>query len=380
LSTDKNIFRFLLVSLNINAILQGTTISPRRRKLNAMTDGLGLGGVYDTTLSRIKGQGGEESRLGMATLMWISHSERPLKADELCHALGVEIGSADLDGDNAPSIGTLLACCQGLVTVDKEASTVRLIHFTLQEYLQAHPEHFDRPHAAIAETCLSYLSSRQVKGLSGNPSHDICSIPFVVDSPPLDWKRSFSDWIYFIVYSGTPFLEYSSLHWGTHPRRGLSDCPKQLAVKLFDECSNHVSIQILFYPKEWRYANKYTNDYKPSLFGSLHCDSSFGIVEIVASLVEVEGCNINQTDWRGSTLLMRAAEKGQERVVEILLGRDDVNPDQPNDEGQTPLHSAASNRHERVVKILLGRDDVNPDNPDEDGQTPIYCAARGRHE
>ena len=125
-------YRFLLVSLNIDAILQETTISRRRRKLNAMTDGPGLGGVYGATLGRIKGQGGEKSRLGMAALMWISHSERPLKVDELCHALGVEIGSADLDGDNVPSIETVLGCCQGLVSVDKEASTVRLIHFTLQ--------------------------------------------------------------------------------------------------------------------------------------------------------------------------------------------------------------------------------------------------------
>jgi len=90
-----------------------------------MADGLGLGDAYDATLGRIKGQGGEEARLGMAALMWISHPE-PLKADELCHALAVEIGSPNLDTDNIPSIGTVLACCQGVVSVEKEASTVRL--------------------------------------------------------------------------------------------------------------------------------------------------------------------------------------------------------------------------------------------------------------
>ena len=117
-----------------------------------MTDGLGLGDAYGATLSRIKGQGGERSRLGMATLMWISYAERPLKADELCHALGVEIGSPNFNTDNVPSIGTLLACCHGLVVVDKEASTVRLIHFTLQEYLRAHSELFGTSHSTMAET------------------------------------------------------------------------------------------------------------------------------------------------------------------------------------------------------------------------------------
>ena len=79
-----------------------------------MTDGLGLGDAYDATLSRIKGQGGERSRLGMAALMWISHAERPLKPDELCHALAVEIGSPNFNIDNVPSIGTLLSrtCCR----------------------------------------------------------------------------------------------------------------------------------------------------------------------------------------------------------------------------------------------------------------------------
>jgi len=134
-----------------------------------MTDGLRLRDAYGATLNRIKRQGGEKARLGMATLMWICHSERPLGAGELCHALAVEIGSPNLNTDNVPSTGTLLACCQGLVAIDKKASTVRLIHFTLQEYLRAHPELFGRAHSAMAETCLSYLNSQQVKALSTSP-------------------------------------------------------------------------------------------------------------------------------------------------------------------------------------------------------------------
>src|SRR5205807_5780046 len=146
----------------------------------------------------------------MSTLMWISHSERPLSPDELCHALAVEIGSSNLNTDNVPSIGTVLASCQGLVTVDKKASTVRLIHFTLQEYLRAHPDLFITALSTIAETCLSYLNSQQVKALSTSPSPDP---------------------------QGTPFLEYSSLYWGVHARRNLSDCAKSLALKLFGDYS-----------------------------------------------------------------------------------------------------------------------------------------------
>jgi len=148
-----------------------------------MTDGLGLGDAYSATLGRIKGQSGEKARLGMAALMWILHAERPLKSDELRCALAVEIGSANINADNIPSIGTLLACCQGLIVVEKEASTVRLIHFTLQEYLRAHSELFGAAHSTMAETCLSYLNSQQVKDLSASPSPDPLSTLFFSNIP-----------------------------------------------------------------------------------------------------------------------------------------------------------------------------------------------------
>ena len=354
MSTDKYIFRFLLVSLNVDTILQGATIHSRRKKLDEMTDDWGLKGAYGATLSRIKGQGREGSRLGIATLMWISHSERPLKVDELCHALGVEIGSADLHGDNVPSITTLLAYCKGIVAVDKEASTVRLIHFTLQEYLQAHAEHFYRPHAAMAETCLSYLNSHQIKALSTNSSpHD----PDLQD---------------------TPFLEYSSLYWGVHAKRDLSDSVKQLALRLFDDYSNHISLRILFKKERVDYFKFYSN--KPLLFSGLHYASFFGIDEIVSCLAEVEGCDINPIDCTGSTPLMWAASNGHEGVVNILLGRDNVNPNSLDKRGQTPLHRAAVEGHEGVVKILLGRDSVNPNSLDKRGQTPLHRAAGEGHE
>jgi len=347
LSANRYISRFLLVSLNIDAVLQEITIHRRRQKLNAMTGGLGLGDAYGATLDRIKEQGGEKARLGMAVLMWISHSERPLKANELCHALAVEIGSPHLNSDNVPSIGTLLACCQGLVTLDKDSSIVRLIHYTLQEYLRAHPELFARAHSAIAETCLSYLNSHQVKALSANPS------PYPQD---------------------TSFLEYSSQYWGVHAKRDLSACAKSLALKLFDDYSNHISTEILLQRHDL-YLYMIDPD-KISFFSSLHCASVFGIVGVVASLLEEEGCDINQIDCAGNTPLVWAALNGHEEVVKMLLRRDDANSDKPDLFGQTPLWHAALNGHEGVVKILLGRSDVNPDKPDKGGRTPLHYAAK----
>src|SRR5437660_4967982 len=130
----------------MQAILRETTIARRGKRLKSLKDGTGLGGAYRATLARKMAQDEEKTKLVIAALTWVCYSERPLQMDELCHALAVEIGTTDFDPDNVPSISTLLACCQGLITVDEEVSAVRLIHLTVQEYLCAQPDLFSRPH------------------------------------------------------------------------------------------------------------------------------------------------------------------------------------------------------------------------------------------
>ena len=341
----------MLVSLNIDAILQEPTIHRRRQKLNAAIDGLGLESAYAETLGRIKAQGGAKARLGMAALMWISHSKRPLKANELCHALAVEIGSPDLNTEDVPSIGTLLACCQGLVAIHRVTSTARLIHFTLHQHLRAHPELFGTAHSTMAETCLSYLNSHHVKALSAFPSPDL---------------------------QDTPFLEYSSMYWGMHAKRNLSDCAKLLALKLFEDYKNHISIKILL--EAQKEASWVVDFDKISQFTGLHCASLFGIIEIVAILIEMEGYDSNKKDCVDNTPLLWAAHNGHKCVVAFLLGRGDAAPDEPSRDGQTPLWRAASNGHEGVVRILLKRGQVILNKLDNSGLTPFWCAVLNERE
>ena len=296
-----------------------------------MADGLELGDVYSATIERIKAQDGDKSRLGMAALMWISHVERPLQADELCHALAVRLGTIDFNTDNVPSMSTLISCCQGLITVDKQASTVRLIHFTLQEYLSAHPDIFSRPHSAIAEICLTYLNSQQVKALSTDPSPGI---------------------------QNTPFLEYCSVHWGTHAKKDLSEGARSLGLELLEGHYNQISTRLLLSQvKPLNFFIKHLATLSP--FSGLHCASFFGIVEIVAGLIEMGCYDINEGDFSGRTPLAWAAHNGHEELVKILLGREEVSPDKPCLEGLTPLSYAAWSGHEGVVEMLLRREEVD---------------------
>ena len=260
-----------------------------------MTGGVELGDVYGATIQRIRGQDGDKSRLGMAALMWASHAERPLRADELCHALAVKLGDTDFDVGNIPSMLTLVNCCQGLITVDKESSTVRLVHFTLQEYLFAHPDIFSKPHSAMAEICLTYLNSQSVKALSTDPSPDM---------------------------QNAPFLEYCSVYWGVHGKRELSDCGRSLALELLKGSYGQISTKLLLaqvkYFPVWRF-----DTFSP--FSGLHCASFFGIVEVVAGLIEMGCYDINEGDLSGCGPLGWAARNGHEGLVEILLGQGEIN-------------------------------------------------------
>ena len=348
-----------------------------------MIGGLELGDVYSVTIERIKAQDGDKSRLGMAALMWISHAERPLRADELCHALAVELGSTDFDSDNLPSVSTLVTCCQGLIILDKEASIVRLIHFTLQEYLSSHPDIFSRPHSTIAEICLTYLNSQPVKALSAEP---------------------------FIDNQDAPFLEYCSLYWGVHAKRELSDCARSLALNLLKEYYDQTPIRLLLEQVDELF--EYLDP--PYIFSGLHCSAFLGIGELVTALVEIgcydinevdswtytpltwaarnghdevvkilleqEGVSPEKADWDNRTPLSYAACNGHQEVVKILLAREEVGPDKPDNYGRTPLSHAAETGHEGVMKILLAREEVNPDEPDDDGGTPLSLAAWSGHE
>jgi len=406
--------------------LREPTIHRRRERLNKTTDGLGWADAYSLTIERIKALDEGKSRLGLAALMWISHAGRPLTPDELCHALTVELGSKDFNAGNAPSISILVGYCQGLITVDKETSTVRLIHPTVKEYLSTRTDIFGNPHSAMAEICLTYLNSRQVKDLSAHPS---------------------------TVTHDNPFLEYCSVYWGIHAKNGLPNLAGSLALELLQKYEGHISGKLLLQQVKYLDSRDCASNPGSDLgsdidfpFSGLDCASFFGIVELVTIFPEMrrhhyqggsrlsaplvwaarnghEGvvdtllnsrvCDPNCRDYSGMTPLLLAVRRGHEQVVKKLLGpgmahpntpdgcgknplsyaaqggleevvkmllqKEGVDPNAHDNSGNTPLLFAARSGHVRVVGILLGQNEVNPDKPNSNGQTPLSYAASGGH-
>jgi len=349
--------RFLLVSLNIDAILGAVTIRQRRKKLDEMTHGNGLGDAYTATLTRLKAQKGDKSALGLKVLMWVLYSERPLKAQELCHALGVEIGSVDPDPENVPALRTLVASCLGLVTVETSSSTVRLVHFTLQEHLSRDPTLFHSSHSTMAEVCLTYLNFRCVRDLL----------------PTLYWAPA-----------TTPLLEYASIYWGSHTRKGMTENIKTLALRLLDRFDEHISAQLLLlqHGRDGSEKPYFGGARGPIGFTGLHGVAFLGIAGLVSTVLEMKQWNINVEDCTGMTALTWASRGGHEEVVKTLLEREGVNPNQAYTRYcQTPLSWASENSHSGVVKMLLGREDINPNHGDSKySRTPLSWAAEKGHE
>ena len=371
----------------MDAILAATTIRQKRQALDRMASGLGLQDAYNTTLDRIRQQDGGKSKLGMAVLMWVSRCERPLLWAELRHALGVDLVAEEFTIDNVPSARTVLGCTLGLITIDENTSTVRLLHLTLQEYLGASPTVFETPQSMMAEICLTYLNT----------------LSFQAPHPTSDMALD-------MALAESPFLEYATRFWGTHAAREVTEEVKSRAFRLLDGYESHVSALILLKEKRW------VLWFGEEIYGisGLHCIAFWGIAEIAIAMLEKKRWDVNGQDskgdtpfmwairyghsrvvkllleqgdikpdvivWHGRTVLSFAAESGNEDVVKLLLGRWDVNPDHSDNSGQTPLLYAASGGSESVVKLLLEREEVNPDSPDIGGRTPLSFAASGGHE
>jgi hypothetical protein len=114
----------------------------------------------DLTMERIKSQDAEgqpKAELALNILMWLSTAKRPLTIMELQHAIAIRPNAMHLDELTDASFFT--ETCLGLTTFDNKTSIIRLLHLSVNEYLQERRDAIF-PHAdgKLAELCLSYLS------------------------------------------------------------------------------------------------------------------------------------------------------------------------------------------------------------------------------
>ncbi len=199
--------RFLLAVLQIHAVLDSVSAGEMEEALDTMPQG--LDDAFEETLQRIQVQPENRKTMAMNTLMWISHAKRPLLIGELVDVLAIKSSERSLNKRNRPSQRLVLECCFGLVTLDEESSVIRLVHYSVQEYLLEHRAGiFPSGEELVAEKCLRYL-------LCNAFSTGSCPDQGTIEACLTDY----------------PFSRYACCYWGHHVRDAASGKLEQLAIE-----------------------------------------------------------------------------------------------------------------------------------------------------
>ena len=366
----------------MQSLLNEPTIGEMEDALESMP--LTLHDAFDETIARIQKQPEGRKRLAMQILTWLSYAMSPLAVTELSEALAIRIGQKTLNRRYCPSQKSMIGCCLGLVTVDEESCSVRLAHYSIQEYLRDRGyEIFPCAEDELAEKCLTYLFLDSL-------SQGCCGFVYEILARMKEY----------------PFIWYAASYWGHHTRRCRSERTVKLAVEFLNSQPRiSMSTQIYNFSRSLR-KEYWIPDEVNSVTG-LHVASSFGLehatraiiasgeVEIDAAtlmgttplisaaaaghiktlrLLLHEKADTSKTNWYG-TALHCAAEAGQCESIRVLLDTGlDVDCRDPF--GRTSLHCAVGMGHTSAVVLLLRRG-ADPTAPDEDGRTPVHHAVEG---
>lgn len=347
--------RFLLVRFHIEYLCQQTTARQVLKALETLksssTESGQLDFAYGRALRNINNQPKSAKELAFKSLSWLVRARRPLTVEELRIAVSVEPGRYELDKLDLPATETLLHVCGGLVTVD--GSTIRLAHYSVQEYLLGNSLIPDDSGFNPAMACTTYLS---FDTLAKGPCFTLEAME--------DRLRTH------------PFLDYAARYIGFH----LGECDERLSA---DMCLNFVEnvgsisswyefLSSLEGFSRWR--RHLRRNTRPK--NSLHTASLLGHLTVVRLLLEEEG-DISAQDIEGETALHLVAYNGHKEVARLLLDKGaDITTQ--NNIGSTALHQAARQGYGEVVVLLLDRGaDISSQN--NDGDTALHLAACGGH-
>ena len=85
--------------------------------------------------------------------------------------------------------------------------------------------------------------------------------------------------------------------------------------------------------------------------------------------------DVNLSCEEGATPLLIASYRGHNRIVTLLLKRDDIEVNKPcRLSGFTPLNVATKRGHVSVVKLLLNHEDIQVNKTDHNGENAMLVA------
>ena len=242
-----------------------------------------------------------------------------------------------------------------IVTIDKESSLVRLVHYTAQEYFDRNP--IVAPSNAqemITKTCLSYL-------LLSDIAQGPCSNAAMRER-----------------FESKPFLRYAAENWNVHARgKPELACRETILLLINDEKARDSAYRAGIRPRK-KSERSIVSLLNSGTISKLSFAALVGLTDIVKYLITQDE-DIEAGDWNGFTPLMQAAEGGHPDTVEALLaGGADIN--KCNDLGFTVLMCAIMSGHEETVTAVINHGARLEASQDEIWfESPLEIAVRHSH-
>ncbi|KEY68912.1 hypothetical protein S7711_03842 [Stachybotrys chartarum IBT 7711] len=407
---------FLLAQLHLDSLKGKTT----PKKLMLALDNLAKGSeaydeAYDQALHRIANQKKDQKELALQALSWLAFARSRLTIQELLEALAVEPQSTELDEDNKPDLQDLLSICCGLVTAE-ESGTIRVVHYTTQEYLERKLlRWYPRAKTDIATTCVTYLAFEYFAGgcsknfieytarmnthrlyryasrnwgFHAQSSQDIDPIVrFLRSKPKLDASRQAAE--KFSLKMNRSSDTYTRRMNGLHvaARFGLSGVAKAVAHDFDVESKAYNGWTPILFASRYGYEDCVRvlielgaavdpagrDSRTPLLLASAH-----GYNAVVQRLLEA-GADVHaRNNFRGPTAVGSAATRGHQEIVERLVDHGAGVEIRCATKNRTALHWASDYGHLEVVRKLISFG-ANIDATDNEGATPLFLAADGGH-
>lgn len=389
---------FLWVVLQINSLcIAKTDESIRQALANLPRD---LPGTFSRILEQSAALGKDDQR---RILELVTAACRPLTTDELREALGVVLGDANWNPTRMPNdIYAALACCGSLVIIDEETLSVKLIHHSVKQFLLSGPggeagqtftiKDANKTMTGVVITYLNYgdfetqLSKRVI------PQVQHGAIPTKVVSSVLD-SSSIQKLALRLLKSQEPssidvskvlakegqyskmqptshfyFLLYARLYWAEHILRD----PKQDPA-MYRSLGRALDRNILVMDMR--------DDYGQTPLSRAAQRGYEAMVRLLlekGAAIESKDDGSRATGGLGRNPLLWAAERGHEAVVRLLLEKGAA-IESKDYMGWTPLSLAAKRGDEAMVRLLLEKGALIESN-DSFGLTPLSWAAERRHE
>ena len=324
--------------------------------------------TIDTAIHRLQSQSPMLREIGTSVLLWVTHALRPLRIEELQHALAIEPGDVTFLDDGVTPQNILISSCAGLVTLENESGIIRLINFCIKEYLDENPLEWPfSPHLTITKTCTAYLILDNFEAGSDIEGSIMSS--------------------FFAEY---PFLAYAAEHWGSHAYLNEeSESPDLVLNLLLNDEKASFSFRALYHALWGDARNCPTNT------NGLHLAAFFNLDVQLRRLIEI-GINVDSTDSWNRTALYIAASTSHDMIVKTLIdaganvaGRgikgqkrwDEIKlwyypPWARDDYRGEAIEAAAEAGHEKTVSLLL-QNNANLDYTGGVHNSPLEAAVFG---